>query len=177
MCPCVAFQQHNNRIYVKQKHVIVDKSHEVAVKCEAVAISQKDSAVVPPVPPENWTAEFKNHPGDPHFQRLPELFCPKRNICMHRSHPTKHGTSHINYETCEGQWQGLGYVSRYSESLRAGRTRDQIPVGARFFVLVQTGPGAHPASCTMGTGPFPGVKRPGHVIDHPPPSSAEVKKE
>ena len=24
--------------------------------------------------------------------------------------------------------------------------------------FVQTGPGAHPASCTMGTGSFPGVK-------------------
>jgi len=32
-------------------------------------------------------------------------------------------------------------------------------VGARFFAPVQTGPGAHPASCTMGTGSFPGVKR------------------
>ena len=30
--------------------------------------------------------------------------------------------------------------------------------GARFSALVQTGPGAHPASCTMGTGSFPGVK-------------------
>ena len=28
----------------------------------------------------------------------------------------------------------------------------------RDFPLVQTGPGAHPASCTMGTGSFPGVK-------------------
>jgi len=28
----------------------------------------------------------------------------------------------------------------------------------RFSVPVQTGPGAHPASCTMGTGSFPGVK-------------------
>jgi hypothetical protein len=27
--------------------------------------------------------------------------------------------------------------------------------GARFFAPVQTGPGAHPASCTMGTGSFP----------------------
>jgi len=33
-----------------------------------------------------------------------------------------------------------------------------IPVGARFSAHVQTGPGAHPASCTMGTGSFPGVK-------------------
>ena len=32
--------------------------------------------------------------------------------------------------------------------------------GARFSAPVQTGPGAHPASCTMGTVSFPGVKRP-----------------
>jgi hypothetical protein len=30
--------------------------------------------------------------------------------------------------------------------------------GARFSAHVQTGPGAHPASCTMHTGSFPGVK-------------------
>ena len=29
--------------------------------------------------------------------------------------------------------------------------------GARFSAPVQTGPGAHPASCTMGTRSFPGV--------------------
>ena len=29
--------------------------------------------------------------------------------------------------------------------------------GERFSAPVQTGPGAHPASCTMGTGSFPGV--------------------
>jgi len=45
-------------------------------------------------------------------------------------------------------------------------------VGARFSVPVQTGPGAHPASCTMGTGSFPGVKRPGRDADPSPPSSA-----
>jgi len=31
-------------------------------------------------------------------------------------------------------------------------------VGARFSTPVQTGPGAHPASCTMGTGSFLEVK-------------------
>ena len=35
--------------------------------------------------------------------------------------------------------------------------RDRIPV-RRDFPPVQTGPGAHPASCRMGTGSFPGVK-------------------
>jgi hypothetical protein len=39
----------------------------------------------------------------------------------------------------------------------------------------ETGPGAHPASYTMGTGSFPWVKRPGRGVDHPPPSSAEVE--
>jgi hypothetical protein len=48
--------------------------------------------------------------------------------------------------------------------------------GARFSAPVQTGPGAYPASCTMGTGSFPGVKRPRRGVDHPPPSSAEVKE-
>jgi hypothetical protein len=46
----------------------------------------------------------------------------------------------------------------------------------QFFAYVQTGPGAYPASYTMGTGSFPGVKRPGRGADHPPPSSAEVKE-
>jgi len=41
-----------------------------------------------------------------------------------------------------------------------------MPVGARFFAPVQTDPGAHPASYTMGTGSFPGVKRPGRDVDH-----------
>jgi hypothetical protein len=31
-------------------------------------------------------------------------------------------------------------------------------VEARFFAPVQTGLGAHPASCKMGTGSFPGVE-------------------
>ena len=41
-------------------------------------------------------------------------------------------------------------------------------MGARFSAPVQTGPGAHPVSYTMGTGFLsPGVKRPGRDVDHP----------
>ena len=61
-----------------------------------------------------------------------------------------------------------GELGRYSDSLRAGRYRDRIPVGVKFSAPVQTGPGAYPASCTMGTGSFPGVKGPGRGADHPP---------
>jgi hypothetical protein len=58
----------------------------------------------------------------------------------------------------------------------------QSPAEARDFssiLCVQAGSGVHPASCTMGTGgPFPRVKAwPGHVADHSPSSSAEVKNE
>ena len=48
--------------------------------------------------------------------------------------------------------------------------------GVRISAPVQTGPGAYPASCTVGTGSFPGVKQPGRGVDHPPPSSAEVRE-
>jgi hypothetical protein len=51
-----------------------------------------------------------------------------------------------------------GLLSQYSDWLRAGRSGDLIPVGASFSAPVQTGHGAHPASCTMGTGYFPGVE-------------------
>jgi hypothetical protein len=46
-----------------------------------------------------------------------------------------------------------------------------------FSLCVQTGSGAHPASCTMGTeGPFPRDKAwPGREAEHSPPSSAEVE--
>jgi len=60
----------------------------------------------------------------------------------------------------------------------AGWSGDRIPVEARFSARVQTGPGAHPASCAMGTGSFPGGKEsPGRDADTSTPSSAVVKKE
>jgi hypothetical protein len=48
--------------------------------------------------------------------------------------------------------------------------------GARFSAPVHTGPEAHTASYTMGTGSFPGLKWSGRGIDLPPPSSVEVKE-
>jgi hypothetical protein len=39
---------------------------------------------------------------------------------------------------------------------------------------IQTSHQVHPDSCTVGTGSFPGIKRPDRGADHPPPSSTEV---
>jgi len=47
----------------------------------------------------------------------------------------------------------------------------------RDFSPVQTGPGAHPASCTMGTGFFPGVNSGRGVVltTHPLPAPRSWK--
>jgi hypothetical protein len=71
-------------------------------------------------------------------------------------------------------------VSDYGLDDRAIGVRSSA--GVKDFscsLCVQTGSGAHPASCTMSTGgPFPGGKaRPGRDADHSPPSSAEVENE
>jgi hypothetical protein len=73
--------------------------------------------------------------------------------------------------------RGPGYCSRYSVSLRAGRSGDRIPVGVRFSTPVQTVPGAHPASHRTGTESLCGVKAAGHGVDHPPHLVPRLKKE
>jgi hypothetical protein len=69
-----------------------------------------------------------------------------------------------------------GNLSRYSGSLLARWSGDRIPVVARFSAPVQTCPGAHPASYTMGTVSFAGVKRPGCSVDYPLSTIAKVKE-
>ena len=49
---------------------------------------------------------------------------------------------------------GRGSSVGIATELRAGRSGDRIPVGGEF----SSGPGAHSASCKMGTVSFPGVK-------------------
>ena len=41
---------------------------------------------------------------------------------------------------------------------------------------VQTGSGAHTASYSIGSGPFPGVDRPGRGFNHPPHLEPRLKK-
>jgi hypothetical protein len=68
-----------------------------------------------------------------------------------------------------GPGSSVGIATSYG--LEGLGIEKKIPVGARFFAHVQTGPGAHPASCTMGTGSVPG-----RGAEHPPLASAEVEK-
>jgi hypothetical protein len=80
----------------------------------------------------------------------------------------------ISY-TSETQMSGLDMRWGWTTGVRS-------PAGAKDFsssLCVQTGSGAPPASCPLGTGgPFPrGKARPGRNADHSPPSSAEVVNE
>ena len=70
---------------------------------------------------------------------------------------------------------GPRQISLYSDSLRLDGPGIESRREARFAVPVHTGPGAHPASYTMGTGSFLGLKRPERGVTTNP-SSAEVKE-
>jgi hypothetical protein len=70
----------------------------------------------------------------------------------------------------------LGRCSPSSYLLRAGRSGDQIPVGASLYIPVQTGPGAHPDSYKMGSVSFTELEGPERVVGHPPSSGIEVKE-
>jgi hypothetical protein len=70
-----------------------------------------------------------------------------------------------------------GSVVGLDTRLQAGRPGIRIPVGSRYFSLlqnVQAVPGAHLASYSVGTGVISRGKI-GHGVNHSPPSSAKVK--
>ena len=57
------------------------------------------------------------------------------------------------------QMRGLGRVVGTATGYGLDGPGIESRWGVRFSAPVQTGPGAQPASCAMGTGSFPGVKR------------------
>jgi len=74
-------------------------------------------------------------------------------------------------------YYGPGSSVGIATELRSGQSGIESRWG-RDFPPVQTGSGAHSASCKMGTGSFPGGKvRPGRAADHSPPSSATVMEQ
>jgi hypothetical protein len=88
-----------------------------------------------------------------------------------RSSETPSRLTDMNNNNIRSRVSSVSIVSDYGLDNRAIGVRS--PAGGKDFsssLCVQTGSGAHPASCTMGTvGPFPGGKE--------RPSSAEVVNE
>ena len=77
----------------------------------------------------------------------------------------------INYSFHCGPGSSVGIATGY------GLDGPGIESRCGRFSAVQTGPGAHPASCAMGTGSFLGVKKGRGVLLNTPPSSAVVMEE
>ena len=71
-----------------------------------------------------------------------------------------------------GRDNSVGIATRYGLEAPGIKLR----LGARFSSPVQSGPGAYPASCTIGTGSFQGLKRQKRSAKHSPPPSDEVKE-
>ena len=75
------------------------------------------------------------------------------------------------YEHIMGRHSSVGIATRYGLDGPGIESR----WGQDFSAPVQTGPGAHSVSYTMGTGYLYGGKAAGRGADHPPPSSAVVE--
>ena len=63
----------------------------------------------------------------------------------------------LSFYTSTFKYCGPGSSVGIATELRTGRSGIEFQWG-RDFPAVQTGPGAHPASCKAGTESFPGVK-------------------
>ena len=94
--------------------------------------------------------------------------------------------THILYKVCSlstelhkiwHTFRGLGFLSRYSHSLRGWTVRRSNPGWGRDFPHASR-PALEPSQPPVQgvPGPSRGLKRPGHGVDHLPTSSAEIKK-
>jgi hypothetical protein len=82
----------------------------------------------------------------------------------------------------EGNFVGVRFIIRGRDSAVGKATRyeqDGPGIESQWGEIFRTCPDQPWGPRNLlysSTGSFPGVKRPGRAVDHPPPSSAEVKK-
>jgi hypothetical protein len=83
--------------------------------------------------------------------------------------------SYICYTVQNNRTMWSGWLSRYSDWLRVGRSGDLIPVGGEIFRSCPDRLWGPPSLLYSVYRVFPGGrKRPGRDADPPPPSSTEV---
>jgi hypothetical protein len=100
---------------------------------------------------------------------VPEQGQGKLGACLRHAEPRGGGTI-CRYASAVGQDSSVGIATCY----RLDGPGFESHWGVRYYAPIQTGPGAHPASYTLGL--YWGAQRPGRSADHPPPSSDEVKE-
>ena len=85
--------------------------------------------------------------------------------------------AHSHYVTPTPPFYGPGWLSRYSDSLRAGWSGDPIPVGGGRFSARPDRPWSPPSLLYSGYRVFPGGKASGMWLYHPPHLAPRLKKE
>ena len=98
-----------------------------------------------------------------------------RNIWFWSSLPDHASNRLSNFYLCAGNKKKSGSFNvTYGPEFQSWQRQKD------FFLLqnIQTSSGAHPAPCSIQCrGHFPGIKRPGHELDHSPSPSVQVKHE
>ena len=106
-------------------------------------------------PSEIWTQESPNtnHGGHNSIAKLVAAQRYSIDRCQYDGAVTPH------YRQMSVRWSSNTTLLKLSYSrLPAGQSEDRIPMAVIFPIPVQTGPGAHPAFCAMGTGLRPSSK-------------------
>jgi hypothetical protein len=104
----------------------------------------------------NNTRGLSNHTSEENVLSMEEVIDIWRKLRTHELLVIKHTTAISKPSSL------VSTVSDYGLDGRAIEVRSPAEAKRHFssILCVQTGSGAHPASCTMGTvGPFPGLKR------------------
>jgi hypothetical protein len=107
-----------------------------------------------------------------------QTFCVIGKICSLFLHSTREGSlwCHTFYMHVLVSSVGPGSVVVIATRYGFYGPRIESRWGARFCAPVQTGPGAHSVSYTLGTESFPWVRQPGDGVDHPPHLAPRLKK-
>ena len=104
------------------------------------------------------SSTFTQTQSDNPYEHNPLPFCSYKNI----NAQTYIITNYFQQVQTILQQTNSDHLARVAQSVQRLPTswtvRGSNPGGARFSAPVQTGPEAHPASCTMGTESFPGVR-------------------
>ena len=122
-----------------------------------------------------WNCSLGFITNDPQYMQTP--FCFSLCDCLNMIRVGEYKYHRLTVKCHESGTVTLGQLSRYVTRYGLDGPGSKSRWGQRFSAPVEAEPGVDPAPCTMGTRSlFPGVNRPERGVDHPPPSSTEVKR-